>query len=244
MRILSTCSRAILEVLFPSCCVACEKKLLQEEQIICSSCLSAIARTEHTTLPDNGIDMLFAEWMKNEHRTIHYVRGAAFAFYNRERGQILRSLIERGKFGITPNPHIFYQLGILAAREYVGSALLEDVDLLVPVPLHPYRLHERGFNQAEYICKGLSDVLGIAIDTEHLIRTRNNPHQSKSEFHLRKENVKDLFTVRYPEEWKGKHILLVDDVITSGSTLFECMKQMTPIRDCCVSVFALGWAHN
>ena len=105
MRILSTCSRAILEVLFPSCCVACEKKLLQEEQIICSSCLSAIARTEHTTLPDNGIDMLFAEWMKNEHRTIHYVRGAAFAFYNRERGQILRSLIERGKFGITPNPH-------------------------------------------------------------------------------------------------------------------------------------------
>ena len=161
--------------------MACEKKLLQEEQIICSSCLSAIARTEHATLPDNGIDMLFAKWIKNENRAVHYVRGAAFAFYNRDRGQTLRSLIERGKFGANSSPAIFYQLGILAAREYVGSALLEDIDLLVPVPLHPYRLHERGFNQAEYICKGLSKVLGIAIDTNHLIRTHNNPHQSKSE---------------------------------------------------------------
>lgn len=244
MSILSTCSQAVLELLFPSCCVACEKKLLQEEQLICSSCLCAIARTEHATLPDNGIDMLFAQWAAEENRTLHYMRSAAFAYYNRERGQTLRSLIERGKFGHYPNPNIFYQLGKIAAREYVGSALLEDIDLLVPVPLHPSRIRERGFNQAEYICRGMSEVLGIAIDTDHLIRTRNNPHQSKSEFHRRKENVKDLFSIRYPEEWKGKHILLVDDVITSGATLFECMKQVTPIRGCRVSVFTLGWAHN
>jgi predicted amidophosphoribosyltransferase len=90
----------------------------------------------------------------------------------------------------------------------------------------------------------MSDVLHIPVDTEHLVRTRNNAHQSRSSFDQRKENVKDLFAIRYPEEWKNKHILLVDDVITSGATMFECMRQVSSIRGCRVSVFALGWAHN
>lgn len=217
---------------------------MQEERVICSSCVSLIARTEHVVLPDNGIDMLFSEWIQKEHKRVHYERGAAFAFYNRERGQLLRTLIEKGKFGSFPNPKIFFELGSLAASEYVGSALLEDVDLLVPVPLHPRRLRQRGFNQSEYICRGLHEITKIPIDTTHLVRLRNNPHQSRAAFDSRQKNVKDLFAIRYPEEWKGRHILLVDDVITSGSTLFECMKLFTPIRGSRVSVFALGWAHN
>lgn len=242
--ILSTCSRAILEVLFPSCCVACGHKLVQGEQAICSSCLNAIVRTEHMFLPNNGIDMLFADWIKKERRVVHYEHGVAFAFYNRERGQLLRSLIERGKFGTFPNPMVFHELGRVAAMDYLDSELFDDVDVLVPVPLHPRRLRQRGFNQAEYICKGLYSITKIPIDTSHLVRTKNNPHQSRSNFDKRHENVRDLFAMRYPEEWKNKHILLVDDVITSGATLFECMKQMTPIRGCRISVFALGWAHN
>jgi predicted amidophosphoribosyltransferase len=90
----------------------------------------------------------------------------------------------------------------------------------------------------------LNDVLKIPIDTQHLVRLRNNPHQSRSQFDKREKNVQDLFAIRYPEEWKNKHILLVDDVITSGSTMMACMKQTTPIRGCRISVFALGWAHN
>ena len=243
-KILSTCWRSVLEVLFPSCCVACGQKLIQEERDICFSCIAAIARTEHAEISNNGIDLLFADRIHAERKKISYERGAAFAYYNRERGALLRSLIERGKFGSPPNPRVFYLLGREAACDYVESALVEDVDVLVPIPLHPRRLRERGFNQAEYICKGMSEVLNIPIDTEHLIRIRNNPHQSRSQFDKRESNVKDLFSVRYPEEWKDKHILLVDDVITSGSTLFECMKQLSAIRGCRVSVFALGWAHN
>ena len=139
---------------------------------------------------------------------------------------------------------VFHELGRVAAMDYLDSELFDDVDVLVPVPLHPRRLRQRGFNQAEYICKGLHSITKIPIDTSHLVRTKNNPHQSRSNFDQRYENVRDLFAVRYPEEWKNKHILLVDDVITSGATLFECMKQMTPIRGCRISVFALGWAHN
>ena len=244
VSVLSTCWRAILEVLFPSCCAACGRKLVQGEQVVCSSCIASIARTEHAILPDNGIDMLFEERIQSQHKKIRYEHGAAFAYYNRDRGKILRHLIEQGKFGGHPNPQIFFELGRIAGKEYIDTDLFDEVDYLVPVPLHPRRLRERGFNQAEYICKGLSEVLRIPMDTEHLVRVRNNPHQSRSQFDNREKNVKDLFLVRFPEEWKNKHILLVDDVITSGSTMFECMKRMTPIRGCRISVFALGWAHN
>ena len=241
---ISTCWHAMLEVLFPSCCAACGRKLIQEEQVICSSCIASIVRTEHAILTDNGIDMLFAERMGEQRRRIRYEHGAAFAYYNRGRGRILRQLIEQGKFGGHPKPHIFYELGRIAAQEYIDSDMFDDVDYLVPVPLHPRRLRERGFNQADYICRGMSEVLQIPMDTEHLVRVRNNPHQSRSRFDEREENVKDLFAVRYPEEWKNKHILLVDDVITSGSTMFECMKQISLIRGCRISAFALGWAHG
>ena len=244
VSVISTCWRAILEVLFPSCCAACGRKLVQGEQVVCSSCIASIARTEHAILPDNGIDMLFEERIQSQHKKIRYEHGAAFAYYNRDRGKILRQLIEQGKFGGHPNPQIFFELGRIAGKEYIDTDLFDEVDYLVPVPLHPRRLRERGFNQAEYICKGLSEVLRIPMDTEHLVRVRNNPYQSRSQFDNREKNVKDLFLVRFPEEWKNKQILLVDDVITSGSTMFECMKQMTPIRGCRISVFALGWAHN
>ena len=244
LSILSTGYRAILEVLFPSCCASCGKKLLQEEQVICSSCIASIARTEHMLLPNNGIDMLLEERIRDGKSAIHYERGAAFAYYNRERGQVLRSLIEHGKYGLHPNPKVFYELGRIAASEYVGSALLEDIDVLVPIPLHARRLRERGFNQSEWVCRALHDVTKIVIDTEHLMRIRNNPHQSRLLFDQRTENVKDLFAISHPEEWKGKHILLVDDVITSGSTVYECMKLLSSIRGCRVSVFALGWAHR
>jgi ComF family protein len=244
MRFFSTCWQAILEVLFPECCAACGRKLVQEGQTICSSCFDSIVRTEHAHIPNNGIDMLIQERLSETKKHIRYVRGAAFAYYNPDRGRILRLLIEHAKFGLRTNPMIFYDLGRKAADEYVGSALLEDIDLLVPIPLHPHRLRERGFNQAEYICKALHEITKIPMDTEHLVRVRNNPHQSRSAFDKRQANVEDVFAIRYPEEWKGKHILLVDDVITSGATVFSCMKHTSSIRDCRVSVFAIGWAHN
>jgi len=242
--LVSRCAEAVAEVLFPACCPACERKLLSSEEVICRECLDTLPRTEHASIDNNGIDMLFADLIASETHVIRYERGAAFAYYNRRRGAMVRRLIEHGKFGLHPQPEIFYALGREAARDYVGASLLEDIDMLVPVPLHPKRLRQRGFNQAEYICRGLNSITRLPIDTGHLIRQHNNPHQSRSQLSHRMQNVENIFSVLHPEEWKGKHLLLVDDVITSGATMLSCMRMLTPIRGCRTSVFALGWAHN
>lgn len=239
------CWNALLELLFPTCCLVCERKLLGDDHVVCTDCMTAIYRTEHAILPHNGIDMLFEElFQQNKKQRQCYQSGAAFAYYNRECGKYLRTLIERGKFGYLPHPEVFQVLGRQAALEYIDSDLFDDIDLLVPIPLHPRRFRQRGFNQAEWICRGLSEVLHIPIDTEHLVRVKNNAHQSRLLLEKRGKNVENIFAIRYPEEWKGKHILLVDDVITSGSTMYACMKCILPIRACKVSVFSLGWAHN
>ena len=188
--------QSVWEVLIPTCCMACECKLLQEERVVCSSCLTSIARTEHAVIQDNGIDMLFAELIKEIGRRVRYEKGGAWGYFNRERGQILRNLIERGKYGTRSQAEVFSFLGEVAAREYIDSDLVEDIDVLVPVPLHPRRLRERGFNQAEWICRGMSKVLGIPIDTEHLYRVRNNAHQAQSSFDKRLANTEELFAIR------------------------------------------------
>ena len=104
-RFLSSCWHAVLEVLFPRCCSVCERKLLDDEQVICQDCLDAIPRTEHALLEQNGIDLLFLEQIHKESRTVRYERGAAFAYYNRGRGLCIRTLVEQGqKQEINRNP--------------------------------------------------------------------------------------------------------------------------------------------
>ena len=242
--IFSACWQGVKELLFPSCCAICGLKLIEEELTVCSSCLSTIPRTEHAIIPDNGIDMQFAELIFSQPRVVHYFQGATWAYYNSERGATLRQLIEKGKFGTHPNPHIFYELARVAALEYIDSDLFENIDLIVPVPLHQRRLRERGFNQAEYIANAMGQVLAIPVDTTHLYRVRNNEHQSLAEMKNRMKNVQGLFGVKQPDDWKGKHILLVDDVITSGATMLSCMNPISSIRGTKISVFALGWAHK
>ena len=162
-------------------------------------------------------------------------KAAAFLFYEKE--HVLQQVVHRMKYA--ERPEIGYQLGRQAAIEMQYADFFEGIDLIVPVPLHPRRLRERGYNQSEYIARGISEVTGIPIDTTHVTRQRHTPKQAMQKGEERIENVRDAFAVNHPEQMYGKHILVVDDLITTGETMRSCLKAMKRFRKAKFTVFAL-----
>jgi ComF family protein len=122
--------------------------------------------------------------------------------------------------------------------------LFQGIDYLIPVPLHPKREKKRGYNQSLMIAKGIHEVTGIAIGDKYLIRAINTATQTKKSAEERYKNVKDIFEVRFAEELKGKHVLLIDDVLTTGATLESCAHQLENIPGITISAATAACAGN
>lgn len=227
MFVMMWLGESVLSVFYPRVCVICGQRMDTNEHI-CADCMHSLPRTEHATLRNNRLEDLFV-------KDNRFVRGAAFLFYDDD-GSV-RRLIHELKYA--ENPWLAYELAHAAALEYATTDFFEGIDSIVPIPLHPHRLRTRGYNQSLYIAKGLSDVTNIPIDVQHLSRVRNNPQQALKVGEERERNVVDIFKTSYPEEMYRKHILLVDDVITSGLTIRSAMNAMKTFKGCSISVFTL-----
>lgn len=133
--------------------------------------------------------------------------------------------------------------GELYGAELKSSGLYDDIDLVVPVPLHIMKYLKRKYNQSEYIAEGIAKELGVKVDRRALRRRRNNPSQTRQHAADRWLNVDDLFAVRNPERLENKHILLVDDVLTTGATLSSCLYALRrDVPTCRVSIATLAVA--
>ena len=132
-------------------------------------------------------------------------------------------------------------MGRWYGAELKASGLYNDVDVIVPVPLHPFKLLKRGYNQSTYLAEGIAKSMGIDVDTRAARRIRNNPSQARRGARDRWDNVDELFRIIRPERLRGKHILVVDDVLTSGATLTTFLKEiMRAVPDCRISVATLA----
>lgn len=206
--------------------------------MVCSECLNTLPRTEQAALQENLTEMTL--WGKVQSRaaarkTMHLERAAAFLFFEKEHP--LQHLIHKMKYA--DQPLIGYYMAREAAKEFLYADFFDDIDVIVPIPLHPHRLRSRGYNQSEYIARGLSEVTGIPLDTTHVTRVKDTPKQALQKGEERKANVADAFAVNHPEQLYRKHILLVDDLITTGETVRSCLKTMKRFRGARFSVFAL-----
>lgn len=222
--------KGILDIFFPPYCPLCDAPM-SETGMICPSCLEQLEKTEEGDLRDNVVEDLFAGFP-------HFDKGGAFWFYEKE--QPIAELIHFSKYGKRAFPSIVYYMAKEAAQGWLETGFFDGIEVIIPVPLHKKRLRERGFNQAEWIAKGISEVTSIPVDTTHLERLRNNKHQAAQSLENRQVNVVGLFGVNHPEEMYRKHILLVDDIITTGSTIRACLEAMKPFLGCHITVFALG----
>ncbi|MFV0419031.1 MAG: ComF family protein [Dysgonomonas sp.] len=220
-----------LSLFFPDLCVVCRQRLNEGELHICTDCLLLLPKTNYHLQPDNRLEQFFAGRIPFEHI-------AAFAYF--VKGGSIQQIIHELKYN--NNPEIGYYIGQLCGENIKDSRFISSIDLLVPVPLHPKRQKQRGYNQSLEICKGISDITGVIVDSDTLIRTVNNPSQTKNSRFDRWQNVEDIFSITNQTIFNNKHILLVDDVITTGSTLESCAKEILKCEGCKVSIFAVGTA--
>jgi len=221
----------LLELFFPTLCVACGNRLVTQEKFLCIDCWLDLPVTNFHYNTENKVAQLFWGRVKIENAT-------AFFAYNK--GSKYQHLIHFIKYkGMK-------ELGFETGRRF-GIALSESpgfnsVDIIVPVPLHPKKQKIRGYNQSEWIAKGISDTLKKPVSTDNLKRNLHTSTQTRKNRYERWENVENIFETVKPEEFTGKHILLIDDVVTTGSTLESCAFQLLQVENVKVSIATLAFA--
>lgn len=223
------CLNQLMGLFYPNVCTICGNELLQGEEGACLQCLYKLPKTYNFRIPDNDVEKLMAG-------RIPFERIASYCVYTK--GGILPPLMYQLKY--RHGKQIGLLMGKMFAKDMLGSEFLHSVDMIVPVPLHPKKEKIRGYNQAEIIADGISIITGLPVLANNLTRVVYNPTQTKRSKTQRWENVKGIFSVAEPELFAKKHLLLVDDVITTGSTLEACGVALMTCNEVKISIATLG----
>ena len=137
---------------------------------------------------------------------------------------------------------IGFWLGQLLGKDLLESPYFQEIDYIIPVPLHKKKKDKRGYNQSEIIAKGVSEKMEIPVNVRVLIRNNFTKTQTLKKRFERWENVKDVFSIQNAHLLEGSHILLIDDVCTTASTLISCIEQLSSIKDVKISVATVAFA--
>lgn len=221
----------IWEVFFPRYCVVCGKRLCKEEDGLCITCYSLLPRTKMHLSPGNVME-------KNFWGRLPIERATAFLFYSKG-GDVSKLLYELKYYG---NRELGFILGKCMAEEMKESGFFQGIDAIVPVPLHPKKKRSRGYNQSEVLAKGISSILDIPIVDDVLKRNQNTTTQTHKSRFGRWMNVDEAFECCNAEKIKGKHILLLDDVVTTGATIVACSDALKEVQGLRISVLGLALA--
>ena len=220
----------VLDFVSPRLCVICGRRLLPSQPLLCSHCTLHLPVTDYYLSPlDNPMARLFWGLFPIE-------RASALFFYepNASTRELIYDLKYRGF------PMIGEEMGALIARHYQPAGFFEGVDVIIPVPLTRRRRWQRGYNQSEMLARGIREVTGLPILTDVLKRTSFKGSQTKKNQWERRENVDGVFRLVRPDDIRGKHILLIDDIITTGATIVACADELCKAGDVKISVLSLG----
>lgn len=228
---LNTLFTDFIALLFPEICIGCGDALLHNDQMICIKCRIDLPHTHFEGVNGNPVERLFWYKVKIEEATSGY-------FFSKK--SKVQNMIHSFKYKGNDKAAEF--MGELLAETLLKSCRFKNIDAIIPVPLHPLKLKKRGFNQAEKIAIGMGRVLQIPVDTHSLIRGHHSDSQTKKALFNRWENVSNIFQTTLSNTLENKHILLVDDVITSGSTIESCANQILQISNTKVSIASLALA--
>ena len=225
--------KSLINLLFPRVCAACGNLLLESEDTVCTTCRFLLPKTGYEQHSDNPLAQIFYGQMP--------FNAVMAEFFFSKTGKV-QHLIHGLKY------HHCRENGIFLGQE-IGKSLLQahdyqGIDFIVPIPLHPKKEKIRGYNQSHVIAEGISEILNIPIAENCLVRRVFTDTQTKKSREDRWQNVKDIFEVKNPEKLKGKHVLLVDDVLTTGATLLSAGKSLLQVEGIKISVATAACAGN
>jgi ComF family protein len=220
-----------ISLIFPRICAGCGNSLWKNEEGVCRFCEYHLPKTNFHLDPENPVTRLFWGRVKIE-------TGAAFLYFNK--GSKVQRLVHQLKYKGRKD------IGIYLGDQY-GLALkhapgFNTAEVIIPVPLHKKKYMQRGYNQSEQFAIGLAGSMNIPVNNHLLTRTKATETQTRKSRFNRYQNVKEIFMVSHPREWAGKHLVLVDDVITTGATLESCIQALAAIPDVKISIACIATA--
>ncbi len=222
-------AKDVFELFYPNNCGLCKKAITKGEEHICTSCLLSLAETNFHTVKDNAVEKILRG-------RFNFHRATSLYYFNKEGG--MQEAMHSIKY--LNNIYLAEHFGKLMSKKL--KDWLQDVDHIIPIPLAEKKESQRGYNQAFHMAKGLSDASGIVLNNTMVARIKDTATQTKMNRVQRIENMQAAFQWNTIDKLKGKHLLLLDDVITTGATVESCVLALPNNIDIKISILSLAVA--
>jgi len=223
----------LINLFFPKVCDGCRAILLQNEIVFCTSCRHEMPLTQYHLDPKN-------QAVKKFYGKIDIQFASTFLYFNKK--GMVQELIHNLKY--KGHEEIGTVLGNWYAEDLKEIQLEIPFDVVIPVPLHPKKFKERGYNQVTTFGKALAEGLKIPYNDSVLYRKKYSKTQSKKNLLGRSENIENIFDAVLTEENRNKHFLIVDDVLTTGATLEACSRALLKIPGAKISIVCMAMANS
>lgn len=223
----------IIDLFFPKVCAGCHTILITNETVLCTNCRHEMPLTQYHLDPKN-------EAVKKFYGKINIEHASALLYFNKK--GIVQELIHNLKY--KGHEEIGTVLGNWYVEDLKELVLETPFDVVIPVPLHPKKFRERGYNQVTTFGKTLAKGLNISYNDAVLYRKKYSKTQSKKNLLGRSDNIENIFDVTFIAENQNKHFLIVDDVLTTGATLEACSKALLKIPGAKISIICMAMAHS
>lgn len=218
---------SLLHLFFPHICSGCGSDLVSKESVLCMHCIVDLPETNFEKHPGNPVEKIFRG-------RLPLVNAAAQYYFIRE--SLMQRLMHQFKY--KGDKELGFQLGRMMGNNLKASGNF-NIDVLIPLPLFPAKERKRGFNQAAVLCEGISDTLNVPVLNNIITRPQHTESQTRKGRIERWKNIEGKFELADPVAISNKHLLLVDDVITTGATLEACGTELLKAENVCLSVAAL-----
>ena len=222
-----------IALIYPRNCITCNNSLFKHENMVCNHCYVTLPKSNFHAEENSELERVFAG------RVPVIKTGSYYLF---EKSGKIQKLLHSIKY--KNNKALAEQVGAWYAQYLKDCKEIASADVIIPVPLHPKKKKQRGFNQSEEFAKGLSKEFNIPINTTNLIRNQFTETQTRKTKFARWENVEGKFELKDPKELDGKTIILVDDVITTGATIDACYQALSKATGIKISVLSLAYAKK